>query len=269
MRGLANVVSPRFFAPTRASRSVLKTNPDKNHNQELSPRRLAELKTLAERLELPFRDFALVDLAFTHSSFVNEDDSDSVAGDNERLEYLGDSVLGLVVNEFLYREFQDFSEGDLARIKSSVVSEKSLARIAQDLDIGATLKLGRGEQKSGGAKRPSNLADLLEALIAVIYLDLGLDATRTFIIRHFEGPIRAVKAPGQARDAKSLLQEWSQKTFHSTPRYEIIEESGPDHAKEFVCRVLINEREMGQGSGRSRKTAEQNAAAVALEQAQT
>ncbi len=228
-----------------------------------SPSRLAELKNLAERLELTFHDFQLLDLAFTHSSYGNEEGA-AAGSDNERLEYLGDSVLGLVVNEFLYHEYPGYSEGELARIKSAVVSEKTLAQVALNLGIGETMRMGRGERKSGGASRPSNLADLLEALIAVVYLDCGLDAARTFIIRQLEPCIREARAPGQARDAKSLLQEWSQKKFHSTPRYEILNESGPDHAKEFLCRVLINDAEKGRGRGRSRKIAEQEAASIAL-----
>lgn len=241
----------------------MKTNPEPSTSHEPNPERRAELEALAKRLDLPVRDYALLDVAFTHSSYVNEE-ADAGATDNERLEYLGDSVLGLVVNEYLFHEFPDHSEGELARIKSSVVSERSLARVAGDMAIGESMRMGRGERKSGGATRPSNLADLFEALIAAIYLDLGLDASRTFIVRHLQESIRAVKGPGEARDSKSLLQEWAQKTFHSTPRYEILSESGPDHARTFVCRVLIKDEERGRGEGRSRKAAEQEAAAEAL-----
>ena len=215
------------------------------------------------RLSLNLRDLALLDQALTHPSFANERKAEGYR-DNQRLEYLGDSVLGLVVNEHLFQRYPGYGEGRLARIKSVAVSEDSLAEIALKLGLGAVLRLGRGEEGSGRRRRPSNLADAYEALLAAIYLDRGLKAVREFVLAHLSGPMEELDDPAIAADPKSILQERTQKLFHSLPDYELISESGPDHRREFVVRVSIEGRELARGVGRSRKRAEQEAAAKAL-----
>ncbi len=216
-----------------------------------------------------FRNLDLLDQALTHSSFRNEGGAGRPKiEDNQRLEYLGDSVLGLVINEYLYASHPDYPEGQLARIKSSVVSEQALAPIGADLGLGQVLRMGRGEASSGGAERSSNLADGLEALIGAVYLDRGLNGARKFILGRFQPLMDAFDDPRDARDAKSRLQELVQKRIHRRPVYELVSESGPDHRRVFECRVLVGGKETGRGTGRSRKRAEQAAATDALERMQ-
>jgi ribonuclease-3 len=225
--------------------------------------RRKELLEFGKRLGLSFRQADLLDQALTHSSSRNE--TGHRIPDNQRLEYLGDSVLGLIVNEYLYLRHPDFNEGELARIKSAVVSETSLAPVAAELGLGHVLSMGRGERSSGGATRSSNLADALEALIGAIYLDRGLPAARKFVLKSFAGVIQSFADPSAARDPKSILQERVQKRTRRRPVYEIVGESGPDHRRMFECRVLVDGQEVGRGSGASRKRAEQEAAASALQ----
>lgn len=219
-----------------------------------------ELTRLAKRLKQSFKDLSLLDCALTHSSFVNE--SGGNVQDNERLEYLGDSVLGLIVNEYLFHKYPTYAEGELARIKSFLVSESSLAAVAVACQIGPALLLGRGEKNSGGAERPSNLANALEALIAAVYLDRGLKQARKFVLDILAEQME--KALIESRDPKSRLQEYVQKTMRQTPSYELLQESGPDHSKEFTCGVIIDGRELARGQGSSRKSAERSAAEKAL-----
>lgn len=225
--------------------------------------RLLNLRDTARKWKLKFQDLSLFDQALTHSSFGNEQEQSP--GDNQRLEYLGDSVLGLVINEYLYLNYTSHSEGQLARMKSLIVSEVALARAALRLEIGSILLMGKGERNSGGAKRPSNLADALEAVIAAVYLDQGLPAAREFVLRALRNELDSLNAPGSIRDPKSLLQEAVQQKYHQHPAYEVVSEEGPQHSRMFVCRVLINGKEAGRGEGNSRKRAEQDAARGALE----
>ena len=225
------------------------------------PDRIKILKKYSSRWKLKIRELGILDRSLTHSSFLNE--SGRKIGDNERMEYLGDSVLGLVVNEYLYLEYSDMPEGEMARIKSAVVSESYLYRVATSMDLGAVLRMGKGERTSGGATRPSNLSDALEALIAAVYLDQGMDAARNFILGFIAEEIDAAR--NKARDPKTELQEYIQKMTRTTPTYEVVSESGPEHSREFECRVLVQGVERARGTGSSRRRAEREAAARALE----
>lgn len=224
---------------------------------------LDELSEFSNRFGLDFSNFDLLVQAFTHSSFSNE--HRQFRESNERLEYLGDSVLGLIVNEYLYYEFREYLEGELAKIKSFVVSEPSLASIARDIQLGKYLLLSKGEEQSGGRHRDSLLADALEALIAAVYIDKGIGGAKNFILKLVVPIIQKANKTRYKKDYKSHLQEIIQKKFGVTPLYKIVSENGPDHLKSFTAKVFINEAEYGEGSGVTKKKAEQNAAKRALE----
>lgn len=224
--------------------------------------RLEELKRLSRSLGINFHDFKLFDQSLTHSSYVNE--KGFQGKNNQRLEYLGDSVLGLLVNEYIYGRFPDYAEGQLARIKSHVVSEKSLSRVALELSLGTFILMGKGEISSGGRKRVSILADALEAVIGAHYLDQGIEKSRKFIIHILGASIDSIKHPGQVRDPKSVIQEKVQAQYNLLPVYRIVSQTGPDHRREFVCSVSVNGKEIASGTGRSKKEAEKKAAAEAL-----
>ena len=224
--------------------------------------RYRQLSKLQNILSLHFKNQSLLNRALIHSSFLNE--SNEHVKDNERLEYLGDSVLGLVVNEYLFKHFEMYHEGDLAKIKSVVVSETVLAKIAVKLDIGGFLLMGKGEELNGGRLRQSILADTFEAIIGASYLDLGLKETKNFILRHLKDEIERTDSLTYQRDPKTTLQEYVQKKFKNRPVYEVIKEIGPDHDKQFVVRLLINEIECAIGEGPSKQKAERNAANAAL-----
>lgn len=226
------------------------------------PARLEQLKELSRWLSIRFRDYRIYDLALTHSSYSNEPGSHR--NNNQRLEYFGDSIIGFVVNEHLFLDFK-LSEGQMARIKSAAVSEKSLASAARALRFGTYLRMSKGERKSGGSRRPSNLADAFEAFVAAIYVDRGMKATRQFVIGMLDGRLRNLSQTGRALDPKSGLQELVQKRFRTHPVYELVSQEGPDHKREFVYRVLVDAREVARGSGSSRKRAERQAAMRALE----
>ena len=224
--------------------------------------RYRQLHKLQNILNLHFNNQSLFNRALTHRSYINE--SGGNLKDNERLEYLGDSVLGLVVNEYLFKHFEMYHEGDLAKIKSVVVSETVLAKIAMDLNVGGFLLMGRGEELSGGRFRQSILADTFEAIIGASYLDLGLKETKKFILQHLKDEIERIDNLTYQRDPKTTLQEHVQKKFKNRPVYEVVEEIGPDHDKQFVVRLLINDIEYAIGKGSSKQKAERNAANTLL-----
>jgi ribonuclease-3 len=228
----------------------------------LDPDRLKSIRKWSNGLKLDFKNPKLLNQALTHSSYSNE--IGNQIPDNQRLEYLGDSVLGLAINEYLYNRFPSSNEGQLARMKSALVSESALARAAKKIDLGSMLLMGRGEKSSGGAQRPSSLADALEAVIAAVYLDRGLKSSESFILMIMKDQLKELSDPRNVSDPKSRLQENVQKKSKVPPVYEILSESGPDHRKSFVCRVMVNGHEMGRGEGPSRKRAEQEAAREAL-----
>lgn len=217
-----------------------------------------------------FRNQSFLIEALTHKSYVNER-RESGRKHNERLEFLGDAVLSLIMCEHLARQYPEFSEGALSKLKAKLVSEASLANAARRLDVGARLKLGRGEELSNGRDKDSLLADALEAIIAAIYLDGGLEASRNFTIGALTDALRQIdilqETPG-GDDYKTRFQEWCQKRYELLPRYVIVREIGPDHQKVFEVNVLVNDRVFGVGRGHSKKEAEQEAAQRALERAE-
>jgi ribonuclease-3 len=219
-----------------------------------------------EALGYSFRDPALLEQALTHRSYTNEATASQDAGpcpDNERLEFLGDAVLELCVSRLLYDRHPGLPEGNLTQLRARVVSTRPLARVARGLGLGSMIRLGVGEDRSGGRNRSSVLADTLEALVAAIYLDAGLDTAMGFIARVL-GPSLELADPARAKDPKSLLQEWSQDQDGSVPRYQVTRVRGPDHAAEFEAEVWVGSRSLGRGQGASKKEAERAAASLAL-----
>jgi ribonuclease-3 len=213
-----------------------------------------------------FTNEALLEEALTHSSYVNER-KPADGRHNERLEFLGDAVLSLVTSEYLASRLPLSSEGALSKLKAKLVSESSLTRVARRLDLGAHLKLGRGEERSKGREKDSLLSDAMEAVIAAVYLDGGFTASRTVTLRLFEEELRSAvedRRPG-ADDYKTQFQEWCQKRYDRLPRYDTVREFGPDHDKVFEVQVSIQDDVVGTGIGRSKKEAEQSAAKQALE----
>jgi len=217
---------------------------------------------LQQRINVEFRNPALLKQAFTHTSYVNEQRGARIP-DNERLEFLGDAVLQLTVSEYLYRLYPDSPEGELTRLRASIVCEPSLVRFAEALDFGQVVLLGKGEEQTGGRTRPSLLADAFEAFLGALYLDQGLEVVRAFLDIHL---FSQLPRDGQAplKDYKTELQEKIQQLSVGPLDYRIVEERGPAHDREFVAIVGIGNRQLGQGAGRSKKEAEQRAAAQAL-----
>jgi|TARA_B100000315_G_scaffold168780_1_gene157352 ribonuclease-3 len=223
---------------------------------------------LDQALDYRFRDRGLLEHALTHRSRVHEDPSGGVA-DNESLEFLGDAVLGFVVADLLFREFPEHDEGGKSKMKASLVSTATLAERGAALGLGDFLLLGKGEARSGGRAKQALLADAYEAVIAAIYLDGGIDAARAFIEQQLAGMIdefrRGRRPEGLSVDYKSALQEWAQAHGRSLPAYTVVGETGPDHEKVFVVAVRAGDTEAARAEGRSKKEAEQRAAALALE----
>lgn len=219
-------------------------------------------------LAIRFHDSSLLDRAFIHRSFLNEllDDNAELV-DNERLEFLGDTVLGYLVSERLYHLFPDQQEGDLTNLRSALVRRETLARLANDLHLGAYLKLGHGEEESGGRTRPATLCAVFEALVGAVYLDQGTETAKQVIFRLLDADIKRLQATTHTKDPKSRLQEHIQAHEGMTPRYRVAEAIGPDHAKHFIMTVQVNGRPRGVGEGRSKQEAAQQAAAMALHQA--
>jgi len=231
-------------------------------------RRLGEtLGPLEERIGYEFRDIGLLEHALTHRSRAHEDASGGVI-DNESLEFLGDAVLGFVIADMLFQRYPTHSEGYKSKVKASIVSATALTRLAEKIDLGRYVLLGRGEEKTGGRRKHAILADGFEALIAAIYLDGGIDAAREFILSLF-GPL-LTGAGDQAAEAsftedwKSALQEWLQKEGMGLPQYRLAAAEGPDHRKRFDIEVVVGGEPRGRAEGRSKKEAEQQAAREAL-----
>lgn len=207
-----------------------------------------------------FKDVQLLHNALTHSSYANEHKN---TRNNERLEFLGDAVLSIVVSEKLFSMYSDKKEGDLTKMRASLVCEEALARFAKQIELGSYLLLGRGEKASGGDSRPSITADAFEALIAAIFLDGGMEEARRFILGFVEKELDNPKAK-HINDYKTSLQEIVQQGGEEKLEYVLAEESGPDHNKHFVVEVYINSNMVGRGGGKSKKEAEQQAAREAL-----
>jgi ribonuclease III len=220
------------------------------------------MKELEDKLEYHFKKPEYLKNALTHSSFANES---KIAGEsNERLEFLGDSILGVVVADYLFRNFPDLPEGDLTKKRAALVCEKACCGFSQQLGVGKFLLLSHGEQNSGGRTRPSILADAFESILAAIYLDGGMEEARQFILR-FILPLLQASKPKTFKDYKTSLQEIVQKNPEETLEYVLTGESGPDHDKHFTVEVRLDNNAIGKGGGRSKKEAEQQAAREALE----
>ncbi len=223
-----------------------------------------ELDEFQAALGIPFRDKSLLSRALTHRSYFNEN-PDLPYLDNERLEFLGDAILDFVAAEFLYQRFPELSEGDLTSLRAALVRGETLARFAADINLPPYLLMSHGEQAARGRERAPLLAGAFEALIGALYLDQGLDAARVLILRLLPNEAEHVHHQRLDRDAKSMLQELSQGKLQVTPQYRLVDTRGPDHAKEFTIQVVIKDQVYGQGAGRSKQIAEQEAARVALE----
>ena len=219
------------------------------------------MTTLEEKLGYAFQNKSLLDNALTHSSYANEHKGAGVQS-NERLEFLGDSVLGMVTADYLYRTHPNLPEGDLTRTRAALVCEGSLAEVAGLLDLGTHLKLGRGEAAGGGRNRPSILADAVEAILAAVYLDGGIGSVRKMIQRFI---LDRAEEKSENRDYKTALQEIVQRSSGQVLSYRLIDTTGPDHAKIFAVAVDLNGMTIGKGEGRSKKEAEQSAAHTAIQ----
>ena len=221
------------------------------------------MRELESKIGHSFKNKGLLQTALTHSSYANER-HDSACVSYERLEFLGDSILSLVTAEFLYSHSPALPEGRMTRLRAELVCEQSLHGTAKQLGIGRCMRLGKGEEHSGGRERPSILADMVESIIAAIYLDSGMDEARAFIMEKILKDAQLAEGHRSA-DYKTALQELVQKKSDGSVSYELVSESGPDHNKVFTFCVLVNGSVAGQGSGRTKKEAEQMAACRALE----
>ncbi|WP_203332605.1 ribonuclease III [Planococcus beigongshangi] len=221
---------------------------------------------LQTELNVTFRNPALLYQAFTHSSYVNEHRRKKFT-DNERLEFLGDAVLELSVSHYLYMKYPDMSEGELTKLRASIVCEPSLVLFANELDFGKYILLGKGEELTGGRTRPALLADVFESFIGALYLDQGLEPVVSFL-EVILFPKVEIGAFSHVMDYKSQLQEIVQQKNSGALTYEIIEEKGPAHSRVFVTRVTLADQELGVGNGRSKKEAEQQAAQLAIRKLQ-
>ncbi|MBS4207655.1 ribonuclease III [Bacillus sp. FJAT-50079] len=236
----------------------------KKINRERKMSHLIEnrMKNFQEKIGIQFHNQKLLMQAFTHSSYVNEHRK-KPHEDNERLEFLGDAVLELTVSQYLFKKFPLMSEGELTKIRASIVCEPSLVKFATELNFGETVLLGKGEEMTGGRSRPALLADAFEAFVGALYLDQGLEATISFLEKSVYPQVDA-GAFSHVMDFKSQLQENIQRDGIGVLEYKILLEEGPAHNRTFVSQVLLNNEVLGEGSGRSKKEAEQHAAQMAL-----
>ncbi len=220
-------------------------------------------EALEEKIHITFKDRNLLDMAFVHKSYVNEH-RDRKKEHNERLEFLGDAVLELVVTEYLYKTFTNEEEGVLTNWRSALVKGKHLAEISEKLELGLYLYLSRGEERGGGRKKSYILANLLEALIGVIFLDQGYEVAHKFISEHILKQLSLILEQGLHIDPKSKFQEIAQEKIGFTPEYRLMRDEGPDHDKKFVMGAYINDEFIAEGAGSSKQKAEQEAAKNAL-----
>ncbi len=224
--------------------------------------RKKSLTAFQKLIKVRFKCIHTLNRALTHRSYVNE--ANRKLKHNETLEYLGDSVLALGVNEYLFIQYPDFTEKQLARIKSVVVSRTTLTKIARSLNLGQYLLIGHGEEKSGGRDRQSILADAMESIIGAVYYDCGVQRALKFVRSYFVPEIELVLQGKHTKDYKSMLQEQVQKIYQERPYYRLIRQTGPDHQRIFEMTVIIHGHEYGSGSGSSKRNAEQEAAEAAL-----
>jgi ribonuclease-3 len=224
---------------------------------------MENLSSLEEKLGIQFRDYSLLLRALTHRSYLNEN-PDMVLEDNERLEFLGDAVLDFVVGAYLYHKYPEMNEGELTSLRAALVRTKSLAEFAQMWDLGRFLRLGYGEAEYGGRERPPILCAAFEALIGAVYLDQGLVTVQSLVKPLLDPALVNILEESLHKDAKSEFQVWAQAHYNITPRYQVVDTSGPDHAKEFTVQVLVGDEMWGVGNGRSKQHAAQAAARAAL-----
>ena len=229
----------------------------------ISKDRKAKLQLCQKKFGYPFKNLNLLNQALTHKSFVNENNRKSK--DNERLEFLGDSVLDLIIGEYSLKNFTNRMEGDLSKIRAALVNENNLSKIARSLNLGDYIQLGKGESLSGGHNKNSILANAFEAVVAAIYLDGGLKKTATVILPLFKSDLHHLANTSHYRDYKSELQEHPQGKKIAVPVYTVEKEIGPDHNKLFEVTVSINGKIIGRGKGKNKKEGEQEAARKALE----
>lgn len=226
---------------------------------------MPDIGSLQESLKVKFKNPSWLEQALVHSSYLNEYPGSALAA-NERLEFLGDAILGLIVAEKLYRDFPGMAEGEMTRIRSILVRRETLAHIAAGLKLGDYLYLGRGEEAGGGRRKPANLAAALEAVVAAIFLDSGLAAARKAVLGWLDKELKEVLGQGKGIDYKSRLQELVQSQYRTSPAYRTMQATGPDHDRLFTVEAMLGDRVLGRGSGKSRKLAETEAARQALAQ---
>ncbi len=229
---------------------------------------MADLAALQQALGISFNDLSLLEQALVHSSYANENPGIAPTS-NERLEFLGDAILGFIIARELYQRFPNLSEGEMTRLRSLLVRQDALSRMARAISLGNYLYLGRGEEASGGRRKPANLAGALEAVIAAIFLDRGLSSAREFVLSLADKELDKMLSQGVEVDYKSQLQELIQGRQQQTPTYQVIEVMGPAHDQRFTVEVKIGDSVLGRGSGKSKKKAEAEAARSALAQLST
>jgi len=222
-----------------------------------------DLKILSENLGISFKNADLIKQAFVHRSYLNE--SRNIRQSNERLEFLGDSILSYLVSEYLYKNYKDFTEGELTNLRSSIVKTSTLGTVAKNLGLGRLLLLSRGEEEGGGRNNPSILADTFEALIGAIFLDCGLPPVEKILNKLLFSLLPKILAEKSYKDAKSIFQEVVQEEIKVSPNYKVLSQKGPDHAKEFTVGVFVGKNLWGTGVGKSKQEGEMKAAAAALE----
>jgi ribonuclease-3 len=225
-------------------------------------RKMIDWNDCQKNLGISFHQESLLEQAFVHSSYFNENPG-LAHPSNERLEFLGDSILNFIIAEKLYEEFPKLHEGKLTEIRASLVCRDTLAGLASSLKLGDWLLLGQGEETNGGRTKASNLANAMEALIGAVYLDQGLARARRFILRQFKPKLEKIKAGKTTPNYKALVQEFIQGQKRPTPVYRLVEASGPDHSKQFTAEIIVEGEALGRGTGKSKKTAESQAARAA------
>jgi ribonuclease-3 len=211
-----------------------------------------------------FNNKSLFDLAFTHRSYLNE--SNGRTESNERLEFLGDSILSFVVSTYIYDEFKEKKEGELTSLRSVLTNTETLYEVAKKLNLGENLKLSKGEEETGGRESKTILANTYEAVVGAIYLDQGIEPAKKFIFETIIEEIDSIVSSQGLKDSKSALQEYMQESYKASPRYEVLEESGPDHDKIYTVGVFFEEKLLAKGDGKSKQEAEKKAAQNAMQQ---
>jgi len=232
-------------------------------NIKIDPQRKKDLLKFSKDISIRFNNLIFLDMAFHHRSVTNETNIKKTRYNNERLEFLGDAVLGMATASYLYESMSGVTEGDLSRIKSVVVSEMSLAPIALSIGVDKYLVLGKGEELSGGRTKKAILADAMEAIIGAFYLDSGYREAEKFVLKFITNEVEKVINNRHQKDYKTLLQEWFQKKYKKCPRYELVDTFGPDHNREFLVQVRLEDKVFGPTKGKNKKEAEQAVAKLA------